>query len=409
MAGTPDPLADLAGPADLAGLVGVAQADADVVRLLTDVLADRRARRPGAVAGVTVDLDADLWSRLDGLGLTRLASPESAGGSGATWRELSALLGLAAGAAAPVPLAEHQLAAWLLERAGLLHDGALRVVARVDDGGSDRPGHSGRTAPTAHRVAWASAATSVVALARVDVGWRVADVPVTDLTVTPGRDLAGQPCDTVRFAAADLAEGVVVDASVAQRLHLLEALARCAQVVGAMERVLELVLTHAREREQFGRPIGRFQAVQHLVADVAMETALARAATDAAVASACDAAGPEDEDGHAGLDGGDDTGADDRRLEVDVAVAASCVGHASSVVVRAAHQVLGAMGTTAEHELHRLARPILVWRNVAGPVHNWDRRLTEMAAAAGRDGLWPLVTTDRPAPRPQPDGEDRHE
>ncbi|MBB2987921.1 acyl-CoA dehydrogenase family protein [Terracoccus luteus] len=404
MAVTPDPLADLA---DLAGLVGVAQADADVVRLLTDVLADRRAGGPRAVDGVTVDLDADLWSRLDGLGLTLLASPESAGGSGATWRELSALLGLAAGAAAPVPLAEHQLAAWLLERAGLPHDGALRVVARVDGGGSDRPGHSGRTAPTAHRVAWASAVTSVVALVRVDGRCRVADVPVTDLTVSPGRDLAGQPCDTVRFAAADLAEGVVVDASVAQRLHLLEALVRCAQVVGAMERVLELVLTHARQREQFGRPIGRFQAVQHLVADVAMETALARAATDAAVASACDAA--DHDGGRAGLDGRDDTGADDRRLEVDVAVAASCVGHASSVVVRAAHQVLGAMGTTAEHELHRLTRPVLVWRNGAGPVHEWDRRLTRLAAAAGRDGLWPLVTTDGPAPRPQPDGEDRHE
>ena len=71
-----------------------------------------------------------------------------------------------------------------------------------------------------------------------------------------------------------------------------------------------------KEREQFGRPIGRFQAVQHLVADIAMESALARAATETAVARA--AASDWKDPG----------------MLFAVGVAKSCAGHAASVVVR---------------------------------------------------------------------------
>jgi acyl-CoA dehydrogenase len=144
-----------------------------------------------------------------------------------------------------------------------------------------------------------------------------------------------------------------------------------------MERVLEVVLAHVRDRVQFGRPIGRFQAVQHLVADIAAETALARAATDAAVARA------------AASDW------QDRGMLFAVGVAKSCVGHGASVVVRNAHQVLGAIGTTLEHELHTLTKPILARRSEYGSVHEWDETLTVLATSAGHERLWTLVTTGR--------------
>jgi acyl-CoA dehydrogenase len=148
-----------------------------------------------------------------------------------------------------------------------------------------------------------------------------------------------------------------------------------------MERIVEVTLTHARERTQFGRPIGRFQAVQHLVADLAAETALARAATDAAVARAA---------------------ASDWRdpgMLFAVGVAKSCAGHSASVVVRNAHQVLGAIGTTLEHELHTLTKPILARRSEYGSLHEWDETLTALASSAGHDRLWSLVTTGRATPR----------
>ena len=99
--------------------------------------------------------------------------------------------------------------------------------------------------------------------------WRVADVPADRVGIEERRNLAGEPSDTVEFDLDDLEAGTLVPGEVGEQFHLRGALARSAQVVGAMERVVEIVLVHVRERHQFGRPIGRFQAVQHLVADIA--------------------------------------------------------------------------------------------------------------------------------------------
>jgi acyl-CoA dehydrogenase len=244
-----------------------------------------------------------------------------------------------------------------------------------------RPDASG----VARNVTYGRVAASFVALWHDGAQWRVADVPAVRAVVSHARNLAGEPSDTVELALEDLGAGAVVDPETAEQLRLRGALARCAQVVGGMERVLELVLAHVNQREQFGRAIGRFQGVQFLVADIATEAALARAATDTAVARAA--------------------GSDWQHPDMlfTVAVAASCVGHASSVVVRNAHQVLGAIGTTLEHELHVLTKPILVRRSEFGSVHEWDRAVTALAVSAGGEGLWPLITSGRPAPGAGPD------
>ncbi len=139
--------------------------DPDLVGVLTELFADYRATR--ATPTAVVDLDRGLWQRLEDLGLTRLTGSESAGGSGGGWVDAAALLGLAAAAAAPVPLAEHDvLGGWLLEAAGLPNDGGLRTVCRPDPSG------------VALNVTWARDASRIVALWEDRDQWRVADVPV---------------------------------------------------------------------------------------------------------------------------------------------------------------------------------------------------------------------------------------
>lgn len=353
---------------DLTDLAHSTTADPDLVSMLSELFGAYRSGRPAPTE--RVELDPALWAQLEELGLTRLTASEESGGSGAGWIEGAALLGLAAAAGAPVPLAEHGvLAAWLLEEAALPNDGALRTVCRPDP--------SGR----ALNVTFGRDAAAIVALWEDGERWRVADVPADRVSITERRNLAGEPCDTVDFDLADLEAGTLVSDAVGQQFHLRGALARSAQVCGGMDRVLELVLTHVKEREQFGRPIGRFQAVQNLVADIATESSLARAATDTAVALA--AASDWQDPG----------------MLFAVGVAKSCVGHAASVVVRNAHQVLGAIGTTLEHELHVLTKPILVRRSEFGSVHEWDETLAELSASAGRDRLWSLITTGRAQPQ----------
>lgn len=343
-----------------------AVADPDVVQVLDELFADYRAAGAGkARTGVAVHLDAGLWTQLDEMGFTRLTGAAADGGSGGTFTDAAAMYGLAAGAAAPVPLVEHDvLAGWLLAEAGLPNDGALRTAALVGADG------------TAVAVPWASAADAVVALwADADGALRVADVAASRLRIEPGLDIAGYPCDTVVFPVAELSAGTVVPAGVADRFRLRGALARCAQIAGGMERVVEICVQYTSERIQFGRPLARQQAVQQLVSAIAAETALARAATDTAVVRAA---------------AGDFAGAE---TEFFIAVAKSCVGHAASVVVRNAHQALGAVGTTLEHDLQTLTKPILARRNDFGTVHEWDQRLADLSRAAGPDRLWSLITT----------------
>ncbi|MCP9977561.1 acyl-CoA dehydrogenase family protein [Actinomadura madurae] len=192
----------------------------------------------------------------------------------------------------------------------------------------------------------------------------MADVPAATVTVVPGHDLAGQPRDDVQVDLAAL-RGVPVAEPVRREYLLRGALARAVQSTGALEQAVELSISHTSQRHQFGRPIAKFQAVQQLVADAACESALARAATDAAVAALVRGTDTLDE------------------LELRIAIARSVTGHAISVVVRNAHQVHGAIGTTLEHPLHEVTLPALAWRAEFGSLDHWDQRLTDLLIGAG--------------------------
>lgn len=308
-------------------------------------------------------LDA-LWSQLTELGLVRLTGSEEAGGSGAGWAEAAELLRAAAFHGVCVPLAEHDLlACWLLDRAGLPVDTLRRTACLLDGTGRARG------------VPWASAAGRVVVVWH-DGGYRVADVDLAALTIEPGRNDAGEPRDTV---VADLATltGVPVPDEVVTQWQLRAALVRAIQVCAALDRIVAMSAAHVSERIQFGRPLAKFQAVQILVADIAAEAALARAATDGALAEALRTEWSGESVGFL------------------VAVARSCAGHAASVAVRNAHQVHGAIGTTREHRLHEFTMPALAWRSEYGSVHHWDDKLTDYATGSRATGLWGLVTGTR--------------
>ena len=331
------------------------QLDRDLRRTMEQLFGEHGPSGRDETDGIA--LDRELWRRLTELGFTRLTGDAVAGGSGAGWREAAALLGVAATHAVSMPLAEHDLlAGWLLEQAGLPMDDRLRTVAVLDRDGRSRS------------VPWASAVERVVTV-RVDDGrTSVADVDASAISLTRGRNLLGEPRDDIQVSSRD---GVELDQTTVEDLMLRGGLARAVQLTGALERILQLTIDHVGSRQQFGRPLSRFQVVQHQVADMAAEVSLARSCVEAAV--------------HAG-----DTGSP--RFGFLVAVARSCAGHAASVVVRNGHQLHGAIGTTREHDLHRSTLAALSWRSEFGSTRVWDARVADLARLAGPDGLWPLVT-----------------
>jgi acyl-CoA dehydrogenase len=331
--------------------------DRDLADMMNTVFA---GHSPGSFTASATWDDA-LWAKLGELGLTRLTGEESGGGSGAGWPEAAALLSAAASHAVRVPLAEHDLlAGWLLAQAGLPAGDQRRTVCVLDEGGR------------ATAVPWTSSAERIVAVWPVAGAYRVADVEPGRFEITPGRNLAGEPRDDVRADVSAL-DGIPVGAGVIESLNLRAALARGIALCAVLDRIVELSVKHVTERHQFGRPLAKFQAVQHEIADMAAEAALARAATEAALAEAVrtDWSSPA--------------------LTFRIAAARSCAGHAASVLVRNAHQVHGAIGTTLEHELHQFTLLALAWRSEYGSVRHWDGVVAAAAAEAGADGLWSLI------------------
>jgi acyl-CoA dehydrogenase len=331
--------------------------DPVLVEMMGAVFAEYREANPPAKA---VERDSELWRRLDDLGLVRLTGAEESGGSGAGWFEAAELLAAAARNAVRIPLAEHDLlACWLLEANGMGSDDAVRTVCLLDDDG------------TASGVPWATASDRVVVVWRDGEDHRVADVDAAVLAITRGSNLIGEPRDSVKADVAAL-DGVPVTNDLVAELWLRSALVRAIQVCAALDRIVASSVEHAASRIQFGRPLSRFQAVQHLIADLAAEAALARAATEAALTTAVT------------------SGWSTANLAFRVAAARSCVGHATSVVVRNGHQVHGAIGTTYEHRLHEFTRAALAWRSEFGTVRYWDEQVTDATLAARAD-MWSLI------------------
>ncbi len=119
-----------------------------------------------------------------------------------------------------------------------------------------------------------------------------------------------------------------------QRIIERAAVAKCCEMTGGMQQVLEMTVDYAKERKQFGRPIGSFQIIQHYCADMLSDVEGARL-------SAHQAAWMVSE----GLP-----------CTEQVAIAKAWAGQASQRVMARAHQIHGAIGVTLDHDVHYYTR-----------------------------------------------------
>ncbi|MGG5887756.1 acyl-CoA dehydrogenase family protein [Falsiroseomonas sp. HC035] len=125
------------------------------------------------------------------------------------------------------------------------------------------------------------------------------------------------------------------------------ALATAGYLLGVMEGAFAMTLDYLRTRQQFGRPIGTFQALQHRAVDLKIQLALTRASVEAAAATL-------------------DAGADARTRAAAVSRAKARAAEAAMLVTRAAVQMHGAIGYTDEHDIGLYLRKAMVACNAFG-------------------------------------------
>jgi alkylation response protein AidB-like acyl-CoA dehydrogenase len=177
-------------------------------------------------------------------------------------------------------------------------------------------------------------------VATLDFSRRVFQLDTNDL------DLASKPIDADTYAAWR------------DRAHV----AIAAEMTGTAQRIFDMALAYAKEREQFDRPIGSFQAIQHKLADMSLAVQRATAAVHYG-AMTCDAA------------------AGDRTLACHSAKAAA--GEASRRILKDGAQIFGGIGYTWEHDLHLYLRRATADEDTLGTTSWHLDRIADLLFATG--------------------------
>ncbi|WP_249674684.1 acyl-CoA dehydrogenase [Pseudomonas abieticivorans] len=309
-----------------------------------------------------------LWGALDESGFTLAGVSEALGGAQASWADMYVLVRAAGRHCVPAPLAEALLGNWLLSKAGLEgYAGALSFTAGTDVHVAGEQAHG-----TARAVPWGRNVDALVAVANTASGApRVVLLQRSAAsTLATHLNVAGEPRDDLHFNGARvLAQAPLPEGVGANVLELGGAMLRSAQIAGALHALLDMTANYARERQQFGKAIGSFQAIQQQLAVFAEQAAAAAIAAEAGFAESGD-----------GL------------AELTIAAAKISTGEAASVGAGIAHSVHGAIGFTEEYPLHLLTRRLWAWRSEFGSASLWSQLLGVRVCRAGSEGYWPLLT-----------------
>lgn len=317
---------------------------------------------------------AALWQEIEDSGFASVLVPESAGGISGRWTDAYPLLHALGYYTVPLPVPETIVAAGLLARAGMeVPAGPLTVIQQGR--GLKLALRDGRIVldGCVESVPWARHAAAIIVAGEADgkpVLARV-DAKSAGLAIAPRVGTLREPRDVVTFTHCTAAD-CKVHALPVDCANLFGALARAIMIVGALEAVLDKSVQYANERIQFGKPIGKFQALQQSLALQAGEVTAAKSAVVAAVESATD------------------TGEFPSRFAVTVAKARA--GMACGTGASVAHAVHGAIGFTQEHSLHFSTRRLWSWRAEFGADRDWALALGRNIVKRGGKNFWTDLT-----------------
>lgn len=313
------------------------------------LLADTAAK---AFRDMPVDF-GDAWKRVEDAGFALLLVPEADGGFGGGWEDVNVVLRAAGAAAVNLPLAETIIANGVSPGEGVASIASAQGTLSGD-----------RFSGELHGAAFGTQCERIVASGNSGDIFSVAKSAGT--VTREYSNIASEPHADLKFEGAKIAQQTrrnVLD------LFHLGALSRVCQTAGAMEVVLAMTIEHAKTRQQFGRAIGNFQAIQQQLAVFASETA----AVGAAASSACRAV-------------------DRGKGAFEIASAKLRANKAVDIATSAAHQIHGAIGITQEHALHKYTQRLWAWKSEYGNDRYWAEKLGGEIAANGADAFWPALT-----------------
>jgi 3-oxocholest-4-en-26-oyl-CoA dehydrogenase beta subunit len=306
---------------------------------------------------------AELWREISVLGWPGLLIPSEYGGSDGSILDVILLVEEMGRACFPGPYVQSAVVATSLLAAAASAEQRERllpamargdrfcVLALTEESASIDPGAIALEGEPAGKLSGrklfvndAQVADDLIVVTRGAAGVNLflLDAHRPGVTVRRMEALSGdRPCD-VSFAGVEVRAADLIGKPGSGREALAPALqagalARASEMVGCAQRILDLCVEHAKGRQQFGRPLGSFQAIQHACADLLRDVETARYLVYSAAWK---------------MEQGQECAA-------DIAMAKAYGGRTSQAVARKAHQLLGAISFCEEHSLHLFHKRIL--------------------------------------------------
>ncbi|HKA81700.1 MAG TPA: acyl-CoA dehydrogenase family protein [Xanthobacteraceae bacterium] len=311
-----------------------------------------RYREPG--------FDRAVWRQMCELGWTALRVPEAAGGSGLGMREYCALAEECGASLLPEPLISCSFAARVLAGAELarLIAGDMIIIPAWQERANSLALHGDTTLRdgrlSGRKVFVPMALGADAFLVSTDRGLALVAADAVLLKIDRTQDGGHYGTLTFHDAPAKAVAGDLTEA-------IEEAtLATSAYLLGVMERAFAITLTYLKTRQQFGKPIGSFQALAHRAADLKIQVALTRASVEAAAATL-------------------DTSSVTALRRAAVSRAKARASDAAMRITREAIQMHGGIGYTDEYDVGLYLRKAMVLANLFGSATLHRARYAELA------------------------------
>ncbi|MER1985178.1 MAG: acyl-CoA dehydrogenase family protein [Solibacillus sp.] len=315
----------------------------------------------------------EVWNLFEESGMTLVAVSEENGGAGGDLEDLLHIVRFTGKYAAPIPFAETTLANHLLQFTNLQVVNELATYMLATDQAYTL--EDDKLTGEAVHVPWARHTKRLVTLANSAMGTHLVEIDLSQADITLGANLASEPRDTVKFQQATVSQvSAPLSFDEIRTMITFETAFQLALMTGAIEKVNDLTIQYTKEREQFGRPIHRFQLVQQHLVHLAGETAVSLAAFNNVTVALL---------------------TDDQRNEV--AYARIRLEEAIQTVATISHQVHAAIGTTHEHSLHQYTRRLWSWRDEGSNIAYWTDIVATQLLEHSSDSLWTYLTETKTA------------
>lgn len=306
----------------------------------------------------------DVWKLLLENELHHVAVSEEEGGAGGDVEDLFALYFLIGKYAAPVPFIEHTLANFFLQQVDLKGNGQLTTYSITNPLRLKGDTLTG----TLKHVGWAQYAEKIVTVAQEGSQHFIVVADLKDALLKNSTNLAAEPRSEVVFENMKALNKMPINEKQYDTFKKFVTAASVSKMSGALTTAFQLSVQFSKEREQFGRPIHRFQLVQQHLANMAGEQTLMTVAVNNILTLLADG-----------------------REENEVAYARIRMDDASRAVATSAHQVHAAIGVTHEHRLHQYTRRLWAWRDEEFTARYWKKQLAQQLLETNLN-LWESIT-----------------